>query len=137
MTAQIPDILLFNGEELPLASEPLRSWLSEHPDLPPFMGGGTSLMRGYRARWAIEGRCLMLLDIAARFESGAPVTLQDLFPMSNPGEPVFARWVQGHLRCNRGALLEYVHLGYASRYEEDVLFLVLAGSVHHVHYVEN
>ncbi len=137
MTAQVPDLLTFNGEELLLVSEPLGVWLHDHPELARFQGGGTSLMRGYRAKWAIEGRFLLLVDIEAEFPDGSPVSLQALFPHARKGNPVDAYWVNGHLRCMRGEMLEYVHLGYASRYEEEVLFLVLKGTVHHVHYIEN
>ena len=40
-----------------------------------------------------------------------------------PGYPerVFAHWYSGRIRVPRGKLLKYVHAGYASIYERDLL----------------
>ena len=52
--------------------------------------------------------------------TGESVDLQYLFP----GEKkVFANWFSGIIKIEKGYLLEYVHMGYESKYEED-LFLV-------------
>jgi hypothetical protein len=42
---------------------------------------------------------------------------------------VFAHWFSGRLRIPQGKLLEYVHGGYASTYERDVLLTLKNGVV--------
>ena len=34
---------------------------------------------------------------------------------------VFAHWFTGELRCPQGEQLEYIHMGYSSTYEYDLL----------------
>ncbi|NBY64714.1 MAG: hypothetical protein EBQ70_11520, partial [Betaproteobacteria bacterium] len=34
---------------------------------------------------------------------------------------VFAHWFSGEIRCPMGKQIEYVHMGYASKYEHDFL----------------
>jgi hypothetical protein len=42
---------------------------------------------------------------------------------------VFAHWFSGRLRIPQGKRLEYVHMGYASTYERDVLLTLQNGVV--------
>ena len=55
------------------------------------------------------------------------VTLLDVFPQFPEG--LFAHWYSGELRCPRGKLLNYVHGGYMSTYEEDLFIEVQNGVV--------
>ena len=52
------------------------------------------------------------------------ISLSDLFPGH---EKVFAHWFTGELRCPQGAQLEYMHMGYGSVYEYDLLMDVKQG----------
>lgn len=121
MTAQIPEILIHQGQTFRLAAEPLRPWLSRrrHRHI-TFQPRTTACWRRYVGTWDIVGDKLCLVHISARFPDGTEVKLEDLFP--DQPDRVFAEWVSGELRCPTGALLGYLHAGYMSVYEQD-LFL--------------
>lgn len=55
------------------------------------------------------------------------VTVSDLFARRSP--PILADWFTGRLRCPVGELLRYVHGGYMSTFERDLLIDVEKGRV--------
>ena len=57
------------------------------------------------------------------------VTLSTLFPDRARNNRVFADWYSGKLRVPDGKELQYVHMGYGSTYERDVIYTVKAGSI--------
>ncbi len=124
MTAQIPERLLLNGEILKLCTEPLQDCFARH-GTPDFSVNCTALRRGYIGEWEIREDCLYLVGIEAEFRDGKPVRLADLFP--GEAEPILARWFSGTLRCPRGGELLYVHMGYASIHEQDLLLHIEKG----------
>jgi hypothetical protein len=64
-------------------------------------------------------RRLYLIALEGRLKDGSEVSLGRVFP----GFPdrVFAHWFTGELRVPQGGLLQYVHMGFGSRYERDLL----------------
>lgn len=67
-----------------------------------------------------------------RRKHGGPCVVRDLdleglFPGSNGR--VFAEWVTGRLRIPQGKLLEYVHMGFESVYERNLIVDVDHGVV--------
>ena len=127
MTAQIPEKLRLNGEILALCTEPLADYFAALEPPPEFAVNCTALWRGYVGTWEIRDARLFLIDIEAEYPDGRAVSLAGLFP-AYP-QRVFARWYSGTLRCPRSGLLEYVHMGYASVHEEDLLLHVENGIV--------
>lgn len=126
MTAQISDKIIYKGEELSLASEPLAQWLYNNKVDKLFNNINSACWRGYVASWKIEDGKLYLINIDSppipkhkelpKYEENQNV-MQKLFP----GEAeVFASWVNGKLKIQSGELLEYVHMGYESVYETDI-----------------
>ena len=126
MTAQIPEKLQMNGETLTLCSEPLEGYFATHGE-PSFAVNCTALWRGYVGTWEIRDARLFLVGIEADYQDGAPATLASLF--QGEAERIFARWFTGTLRCPRGGELEYVHMGYGSIYEEDLLLKIEQGNL--------
>jgi hypothetical protein len=130
MTAQTPENLIYQGEQLTVCTEPLARFPGIYPVQPPYEYPSTSLWRGYIGTWSIESDRLYLKALQRwRHEDGqlTVVGLEDLFPGYPNG--VFAHWFTGELRCPRGALLKYVHGGYLSKYEEDLFISVKRGVV--------
>jgi hypothetical protein len=125
MTAQTRERLLYEGEELAMAAEPLNLWLAHGSNGVRFSWNSSSCWRGYVGTWAIEGGRLYLKAIRDDMTDGKLVTLETLFPGFPDG--VFAHWFTGQIRCPRGELLHYVHLAYCSEYEEDLLFTFRRG----------
>ena len=136
MTAQIPDSILYENESLSLCDEPLSVWFQLNGmEKSPFQAASTANWRGYVATWEITNKRLYLIEIEGTFKDGSDGSLAALFP----GFPdrVFAHWYSGRLRIPRGKLLNYVHMGYASEYEQDILLDIDGGVLTHVEIKEN
>lgn len=127
MTAQIPERLRYRGRTYDMCTEPLRAWLRFGGRAPAFQAVHTACWRGYQGRWLVADDRLYLTHIDAHLEDGTPVTLAMLFP----GHPkrVFAHWYTGEVRCPVGECVEYVHAGYASRYERDLILAFEGGEL--------
>lgn len=110
MTAQEPDILIFDGKKLPLISIP-----SHNDNIEAGFSLRTSNYRSYIASWEIQNGLLYLqgaVDGRMKF----------------PG-PIFADWVSGELNTWNGELLHYVHAGFGSMFEENIIFNIRNGVV--------
>lgn len=134
MTAQSPEKIVYQGEKLSMCSEPLEDYFSKGGIRPKFRLSSTALWRRYVGSWEIVDDRLYLTDVSGWLEDGSKVTVAMIFP----GFPdkVFAQWYSGQLRIPQGKLLEYVHMGYGSAYERDLLLdvrcgVVVAASVRH------
>jgi hypothetical protein len=116
MTAQAHEKLILDGEETSMAFCPPLP--ESHPRVvdrtdehmtpqDSFLIGVTACWRGYVAKWELRNGRFYLLEIRGKYE----VTGE---------EPLFADWFSGVLRIPRGQLLQYVHMGFASVYEEEL-----------------
>jgi hypothetical protein len=105
---------------------------------PNFTPESTANWRKYVASWEIKNNRLYLTAITAnlcddpvptsmRCEKHHPASLRDLFKVKDG--KVFAEWYTGTLRVPVGAMLRYVHMGYESIYEFDLLIVVEKGVV--------
>ena len=68
---------------------------------------------------------LYLVGINAAASRDEPVPLERLFP--GYGDRVLAHWYSGTLRVPQGWQLKYVHVGYASTCERDLMLEVERG----------
>ena len=130
MTAQCPETLLLRGEKLSLCTEPLAPYLESGANQITFDAETSACWRGYEGTWAIESGQLYLVKLQGGSDTNAgwvERSLADLFPEYPDG--VFAHWYTGELRCTKGQLLDYVHGGYASQYEQDLFIDVVRGVV--------
>lgn len=129
MTAQMPEVLIFNGEKHSLCSRPLDDYFSLVGASSPFDGlYSTALWRSYIGTWEIIEDRLYLISIKG-WRSGHEDTfgLSLIFP--DHSERVFAHWYSGILRIPHGGLLEYKHMGFASRYESDIFLRFESGQL--------
>ena len=128
MTAQSREIIYIDGKEERMAAEPLGFYLNNNPQF-KFKFSNTACWRGYYGTWALENDRLYLIELEGNIvgpdDSWNPVDLQYIFPGQ---EKVFANWFSDIIKIEKGDLLEYVHMGYASKYERD-LFLVFKDGV--------
>jgi hypothetical protein len=128
MTAQIGERLLLDGKEHVMCTEPLAVYFPLAGIESNFQVNCSALWRGYVGLWEIIDSRLYLVELNGTLLDGkTPASLESLFP----GFPdrVFAHWYTGQLRVPTGKLLQYVHGGYASTYESDVLIEVSKGVV--------
>lgn len=122
MTAQVSETLIYEGKPMPLCSNPLSLYLQQSQIR--FVSPSTANWRGYRGTWEIKPskldglERLYLTKLVAYRTHEDILSLRDVFPGFNQ---VFAHWFSGELRCPQGELLKYVHGGYASTYEYDLL----------------
>lgn len=153
-TAQQPDIIIYEGKNSLLFSNPLESYYKTKPR-PNFYSPHTANWRGYIATWEIDQDILYLKDIEAWIDYGIPniweqkidekgvihrylmnktggqrdirkAGLHDLFPNE---DRVKASWFTGQLRIPQGKELKYIHMGYESAYEQDIILTIEAGRV--------
>ncbi|HMG91681.1 MAG TPA: hypothetical protein VK589_16600 [Chryseolinea sp.] len=135
MAAQLPDKILFSGEQLDLYSNPLEQfWLNTKKGRPPFITT-PECVRGYVASWEIRNNKLLLKDIAGSYERNfiffrkpAKYALKKLFPRSK-NKPVRASWFSGKLRVPIGSMTLYEHSGYDSRFEKEFIVTIHEGEV--------
>ena len=135
MTAQIPEKLLYEGRELRLCHEPLQAFLkytdavvkglSDPAD--DSLYSTTACWRGYVGTWKIESDRLYLVAIGPGLCIEIDGKMTDLIAAYPQG--LFAHWFTGEMRCPRGKQLEYVHGGYASVFEEDLLLQIKCGQL--------
>lgn len=130
-TAQFPDDLIYNGEELPVFSNPLESYFDRDHPRPNhlFAFSCTACWRGYVATWKIEQGSLFLIKVieGTCSRDAKEIPLELIFP--NREAPVRADWFSGVLRIPRGRQLHYVHMGYGSVYEKELLLTIEKGKL--------
>jgi len=120
MTAQATETLNYKGEKLRLCAEPLAGYFELKGLEAPFRAPHTALWRGYLGTWKIVDDRLYLVDLMGWAKCGGKVGLEFLFPGCRT--PVCAHWANGLLRATRGKRIKYVHAGFGSVYEHDLLF---------------
>jgi hypothetical protein len=70
---------------------------------------------------------LYLIGLNGSLEGGRKASLETVFPGFS--RRVFAHWFSGKIRLPQGRQLEYVHMGYGSTYERDLLLTIERGVV--------
>jgi len=134
-TAQEPDILLIDGKEVELNTNPLAAWIKANPGrMPEGHAGFTSKWRGYIATFEVAKGKLWLRKVGVRFNAGkagaGEYELRDVLPQLFPDRrEVIADWYTGTLIVPKGKLVEYVHMGYGSTWERYLVVWVDKGEV--------
>lgn len=128
MTAQIGEVLRYGGNTVRMCDTPLSAYFARggrrpEPDFDCF--GCTALWRGYVGTWEIANDHLYLVGLSGDLEDGSVANLATVFP--DYPDRVFAHWYSGTIRIPEGKLIEYVHMGFASRYERDVFLRFRSG----------
>ena len=135
MTAQIPERLLYQGQTWSMCANPLNDYFAFGGVSPGFRWDCTALWRGYVGLWEILHERLYLLELHGTLQDGGAASLAIVFP--DYPERVFAHWYSGTLRIPQGRLLRYVHMGYGSTYERDLLLEIERGVLVATHVQQN
>ena len=123
MTAQIPDTIYCDGEELDLLCSPeVADGAPRVVSVPDGHLGHTACYRGYVATWAVRDEQLYLLAVEGNYEMDSDV-------------PLFAKWVSGILRIGAGDVKRYRHGGFETRYETEHFLEIERGVVLRTHTV--
>lgn len=94
MTAQIGDLLFYQGERLTMCDAPLGTYFRLGGAYPEFEPSSTALMRGYVATWELLDDRLYLIAIQGWLSDGADASLESVFP--GYPERVFALVLRSH-----------------------------------------
>ena len=146
-TAQVPDLLIYNGDTLSLFSCPLNSYPDQALITPKSLFGGkgcfyTACWRNYIATWEIINNELFLVeirnacyptelrDVSVSYKSHVDketvgkeyADLNVLFTDRIQNGKVKADWVTGKLMSPQGKLMMYIHDGFLSIYEKELEF---------------
>ncbi len=130
-TAQYPDILLIEDDTFFIFTNPLEQYLENKGDRiisdTALIGNNTACWRGYMATWRLRNDSLFLISIVRNcgWDNAGSVELSKEFG----SEEIFANWFSGNIKSPRGRLLQYVHGGYASIYEEEFFFEIVSGII--------
>ena len=124
MTAQVHEKLILNGKMTTMMSSPLvpvdHEMLKKQRD---FQIPDTSITRSsacwrkYLGTWEVKDRRFYL------------VSIEGMFKLKEGSSPVFAGWFSGELRVPGGEIIQHMHMGYHSLYEEDMFILIEEGIV--------
>ena len=130
-TAQISDLILYKGESYYLFSEPLESYFKESFSRPDYLFAFkcTACRRGYVASWEVKGDSLYLTKLVEGTCGADAKEIPIAAVFSGQKGPIKADWFSGDLRIPQGKQLEYVHMGYASTYERDLILTIKNGKV--------
>ena len=133
-TAQASDLLIVEGKEYALNTNPLETQLEQKQWKPPEEAVISSAnWRGYIATWEIKNGKLFLKEatiwVSDPKDEGEyirkPIT-SELYPGVSE---VFADWYTGALIVPDGKMKRYVHMGYGSTFDHYQVFRVRAGQV--------
>ena len=126
MTAQVLEKIRYKGKRMGLASTP--PFPTDHPRIKMLTDeefrvgvfditiGSTACWRGYIGSWSIRRGKLYLTKLEGRF-------------CIKGKEAIFADWFTGELHIPRGEMLDYVHAGFDSVYEQEIVLKVEQGVV--------
>ena len=135
MTAQIGEELHYEGRVVTMCTEPLGDYFVFGGARPEFDFNCTALWRGYVGTWEIREGRLYLVRLSGTLKDGGHANLATIFP--GFPERVFAHWYTGALRIPEGKMIEYIHMGYASTYERDLMIQIEKGVVTGTHVRNN
>lgn len=133
-TAQFSDQIVIEGRSEQLFTEPLEQALHANQELQYKLmrrisdNGCSASWRGYVAMWEIRTDELYLVNVQVDPCSDKKmVPLAELF--SGATGPVKAKWFTGTLTVPQGKQIEYMHMGYDSRYEHYLFLDIDRGNV--------
>ena len=130
MTAQNMEEISYKRKKYRMAAGPFNAYLKKHGI--QTVSWSTANWRGYHGEWKIKNGRLYLAAISASIpkktskgghslQSGddrLSVGLDYFFPNQ---KEVFAEWFSGQIRIPTGKMLAYIHMGYESIYEKDLI----------------
>ena len=146
-TAQFPDRLRIDGTEQNLFAQPISQLFEQDPALEKRLAryktrGCTAAWLGFLGTWEIRADRLYLVRLVANPCDDTPADIplsrvvrsadssffSRLFAADNH-DPVFADWFSGELRVPQGEQIEYIHMGFESRYERYLVIRIERGVV--------
>ncbi len=133
MTAQVEENLILNGKNAlmafcpPLPANDPRIIELKEDEIDYDLNGGTvfstACWRGYIGSWEIKNNKFYLIKIEGRLQ------LKE--------SPIFADWFTGTLRVPQGKKLNYIHMGFATVFEQELHIKIEKGEVKRSRIIDN
>jgi len=126
MTAQVHENIRYQGKRMRLACTP--PFPTDHPRIKILIDeefrvgifdktiGSTACWRGYIGSWSIRRGKLYLTKVEGRF-------------CIEGKEAIHADWFTGELHIPQGGMLDYIHAGFDSVYEQEIILTLEHGVV--------
>src|SRR5262249_44300080 len=132
VTGQAADIIFYEGQKRALYSNPLEDYYRDDRKRPNFMIDPNTVSsgnwRGYIATWEIKDNTLYMTKIES-WIGLRKVTLELLLCGKCWYGRVEITWFVEDLKIRDGKQIQYVHMGYGSVYERDIILTVEAGKI--------
>lgn len=139
-TAQVSEKLEYRGEVQQMFSTPLETYFTEqHPRPNEVLRSLSSAnWRGYVGHWKIQDKSLILLGLYSEkhveTEDGTSEWKDELIPAEkifgdNSSYPIPATWFTGTIKIPVGERVRYVHMGFGSQYEKEIILELEAGQI--------
>ena len=130
-TPHTADRIIYKGKEFKLFTNPLEILIEKNPNMEPriAINDTTDLLPEYYVNFEIQDKQLFVKDIVILNESYHTELLSlfnKLFPNQNQ---VKADWFTGLLVLPCGKQVNYVHMGYATTYENYILLEINKGNL--------
>lgn len=127
-TAQVGDILIWNGDTLAIFSNPLELRDDIDSIRPKLFGDkkasiNTACWREYIAEWTLIENEIYLTNILScnYSEDSVKSNMETVFGAEYKNGKVKASWITGKILIPKGKLIHYVHSGYQSFYETELV----------------
>ena len=124
------ETIFIDGKKHYMASEPFEQYLLSIALAPEFYPPNTACWRGYTGTWKIEDDKLYLVNLNGYIKTPEKeyqgIDMNYFFPDQ---KIVFADWFSGELRIPEGKMVQYIHMGYESLYEKDLILDITNGKV--------
>lgn len=123
-TAQYGDRLIIEKDTFWINTNPLESYFEKKGvrtiNGEEMQGSCTALWRGYVATWKLQNDSLFLIRIQTDYCGDKPIDLDVKKEFGT--NQVFANWVNYTIMQTKGELIQYVHMGYMSIYEQEIYY---------------
>lgn len=129
MTAQSMETIYIDGRKHWMATEPFSQYLETFEVYPNLAPPDTACWRGYYGKWKIKDNKLFLNALEGYIEVNGKMEEIDLNYFFPNQKEVFASWYSGEVRIPMGKEIQYVHMGYESLYEKDLIIHIEDGVV--------
>lgn len=137
-TAQAPDKIWYEGKLYSMQTNPMEPYFEKNPGKLPKLKSGliitsSNLWRGYIATFELTDGGLFLRDI--EIQAPNPDKQHDYIMKSvidevvPKGQRLKIDWFDGLLVLPHGKLVNYVHMGYGSTFENYILLEIAAGNL--------
>ncbi len=120
-TAQVPDAIEVHGQVLPLMGQPLQVHFGQWRST-------TACHSGVVGSWEIDEGMLWLVGLQ-ECSGGKELDLRKYWPETWEDGRVPATWVSERLRVGQGEVARYIHGGWESTFERELLLEVDEGRV--------